>query len=149
MRGGDQDGVTSRAPFEVFDVTADIGIVAYGDTVRDLFENAARGMFALMTDPAAVRPERVVSVEARGEDLAVLLAAWLNELLFRCEVEGWVPADVHVREVAAGRALGDLSGEPADPGRHTFTHQVKAATYHLLECRKDGDRWRARVVFDV
>ena len=138
-----------QAGFESFEVTADVGIIAYADTLNELFATAARGMFALMVEPGTARPAKAISIEARGEDLPSLLVAWLNELLFRCEVEGWAPADVRVLEVEGGRVQGKLLGEPADPARHRFKGVVKAATYHLLECRREGGRWRARVVFDV
>ena len=135
--------------YESFEVTADVGIMAYGDTLNELFANVARGMFALMVEPGTARPAKLVLVEAHGADLPSLLVAWLNELLFRCDVAGWAPADIRVLEVKGGRVYGELLGEPANPARHRFKGVVKAATYHLLECRRDGDRWRARVVFDV
>lgn len=135
--------------FELFETTADVGITAWGETLEELFANVARGMFTLMVEAGTVRPVGVLSVEARGVDLPSLLVAWLNELLYRCETEEWAPADVRVVAVEGGRASGELAGEPAEAGRHQFKGMVKAATYHLLECYKDDDRWRARVVFDV
>jgi len=138
-----------RAGFESFEVTADVGIIAYADTLNELFATAARGMFAFMVEPGTACPAKAVLIEVQGADHPALLVAWLNEILFRCEVEGWAPADVSVLEAVSGRARGELFGEPADPDRHRFKGVVKAATYHLLECRKEGDRWRARVVFDV
>ena len=135
--------------FESFGTTADVGIMAWGETLEELFANAARGMFTLMIEADTVRPAGVLSVEARGMDLPSLLVAWLNELLYRCETEEWAPADVRVVAVGGGHASGELAGEPAEAGRHQFKGVVKAATYHRLECQKDGNRWQARVVFDV
>ncbi|MBI2882792.1 MAG: archease [Candidatus Methylomirabilis oxyfera] len=135
--------------FELFETTADVGIMAWGETLEELFANAARGMFALMVDPATVRSTGRLSIEARGGDLPSLLVAWLNELLDRCEAEAWAPSEVRVAAIGGGRASGELAGEPAEAGRHRFRGVVKAATYHLLNCQKDGDRWRAKVVFDV
>lgn len=135
--------------FESFETTADVGIMAWGETLEELFANVAKGMFGLMIDTATVRPTGLLPVEARGGDLPSLLVAWLNELLYRCDAEEWAPADVRVKAVEGGHVRGDLVGEPADHARHRFKGVVKAATYHLLECQKDGDRWRARVVFDV
>lgn len=135
--------------FELFETTADVGIVARGETLEELFANAARGMFALMIDADTVRSTGLLPIEARGSDLPSLLVAWLNELLYRCEAEEWAPVDVHVTAVEGGCARGELAGEPAETERHRFKGIVKAATYHLLECRKDGDHWQARVVFDV
>ncbi|MCD6326571.1 archease, partial [bacterium] len=33
--------------FKIFDTTADVGIIASGDSMESLFENAAAGMFNL------------------------------------------------------------------------------------------------------
>jgi SHS2 domain-containing protein len=135
--------------FESFETTADVGIMAWGETLEELFANTARGMFSLMVEADTVRPAGVLSVEARGMDLPSLLVAWLNELLYRCETEEWAPADVRVAVVKDGYVSGELTGEPAETGRHRFKGAVKAATYHLLECHKADDHWQARVVFDV
>jgi SHS2 domain-containing protein len=130
-------------------MTADVGITACGDTLETLFANAARGMFALMVEPGTVRPAEAIPVEVHGDDLPSLLVAWLNELLFRCESMEWAPADARVLSITGGRMRGELIGEPADHDRHRFKGVVKAATYHLLECRQDGGLWRASIVFDV
>ncbi|NJD69507.1 MAG: hypothetical protein C3F12_04810 [Candidatus Methylomirabilota bacterium] len=135
--------------YESFETTADVGITVWGETVEELFANAARGMFALMVDPATVRPAGLLSVEARGSDLPSLLVAWLNELLYRCEAEEWAPADIRVTAVEGVRATGELVGESIETGCPQLRGVVKAATYHLLECRQDNNRWCARVVFDV
>ena len=135
--------------FETFEVTADVGIMAWGDSLEELFANASRGMFALMIEPYTARRANVLPIEAHGIDLPSLLVAWLNELLYRCEAEEWAPSDVRILSIEKGRVRGELEGEPVDRDRHRFMGVVKAATYHLLECRKDGERWLAKVVFDV
>lgn len=135
--------------FESFETTADVGIIAWGESLEELFANAARGMFSLMVDVGTVRSTGLLPIEAQGGDLSSLLVAWLNELLYRCETEAWAPSDVRIIVIEGGRASGELVGEPADQERHRFKGVVKAATYHLLECRKDRDRWCACVVFDV
>jgi SHS2 domain-containing protein len=144
-----ETNIVQQPRFESFETTADVGIMAWGDSLEELFANAARGMFALMIEPGTARPADVLPVEADGTDLPSLLVAWLNELLYRCEVEEMAPADARVLAVGSGRVRGELAGEPVDRGRHRFKGLVKAATYHLLECRKEGNRWHARVVFDV
>ncbi|MGH7370101.1 MAG: archease [Candidatus Methylomirabilaceae bacterium] len=141
--------IMDRDGFESFEVTADVGVRASGETLDMLFANAARGMFALMVEPGTVRPAEGVPVEVHGEGLPSLLVAWLNELLFRCDAMEWAPADVRVLSIKGGRVRGELIGEPVDRDRHRFKGIVKAATYHLLECRQVGDLWRASIVFDV
>lgn len=99
--------------FESFETTADVGIMAWGKTLEELFANIARGMFALLVDAGTVHPTGILPVEARGDDLPSLLVAWLNELLYRCETEAWAPVEVRAVAVEAGHARGELAGEPA------------------------------------
>ena len=40
-----------RPPFEILEHTADVGLKAYGQTLPELFVNAARGMIALAIEP--------------------------------------------------------------------------------------------------
>jgi len=135
-------------PFEVVEHTADVGLVAHGRSLEELFANAARGMMHFLIDPAAVRPaeRRVRAVE--GGDREGLLVNWLNDLLLLLNADGFVPADFEVNELSDTRLRADVSGEPVDPQRHRFHLDVKAATYHQLYVRKN-EIWEARVIFDV
>jgi len=42
-----------------------------------------------------------------------------------------------------------IHGEPVDPARHHFRLDVKAATYHGLEVRREDGGWIASIIFDV
>lgn len=135
-------------PFEVIDHTADVGIVAHGETLPELFANAAAGMMHFMIPSEAVksRTSRPLTVEA--DDLSGLLVAWLNELLVLLNADGFIPAAFEVQEVNERRLAAVVWGEPVDPSRHQFRLDVKAATYHQVDVRKN-DEWNARVIFDV
>ena len=45
--------------FEVFEHTADVGIIAYGKTLSEAFENAALGMFDIILSNVLCRGIRV------------------------------------------------------------------------------------------
>jgi len=135
-------------PFEVIEHTADVGIVAYGRDLPELFANAARGMLHFMIDPDQVRPAVSRDLAVEADDLEGLLVAWLNELLLVLNGDGFLPAEFRVRSVTPDRVEATLQGEPVDPGRHRFRLDVKAATYHALSVRQT-DGWEAHVLFDV
>jgi SHS2 domain-containing protein len=40
--------------FEIINHTADVGIIAYGTDVEELFSNAALALFSLITEPESV-----------------------------------------------------------------------------------------------
>lgn len=141
-------GGTGVPPFEVIEHTADVGIIAHGQSLEELFANAARGMLHFLIDPAAVRPVERRAIAAEAGDREGLLVNWLNDLLLLLNADGFVPADFEVRDLSDTRLRADVRGEPVDPGRHRFHLDVKAATYHQLYVRKN-EVWEARVIFDV
>ncbi|MFQ5907355.1 MAG: archease [Thermoplasmata archaeon] len=132
--------------YEILGHTADVGIKAYGDGVNEIFENAALGMFDLMTDLSLVRPVGEVKVEVQAHDLGSLLVDWLSELLVLHEVDHAFFAEFGV--AIEGLALeGTARGEEVDPGRHRMEAQVKAVTYHKLEV--NPEEGYAVVIFDI
>lgn len=91
------------------------------------------------------------SLELDAPDLAALLAAWLRELLYLDEVEGFQYQasrfhGLEVGEDGAGRLQASVLGKDASGHR---TCELKAVTYHQLEVRETGGAWRARVYFDI
>lgn len=135
-------------PFEVFEHTADVGIVARGATLPELFSNAAAGMMAFIIPPALVRGAETRRLVAEADDREGLLVAWLNELLVLLNGDGFVPREFHILELSDTRLLAEVAGEPVDPARHHFRLDVKAATYHQLAITRN-DEWDARIIFDV
>lgn len=149
--------------FEIIDVSGDAGIMAYGKSIEGLFENAAVGMYTLMTNPDSIQEKRSIDVAVEKDSLEGLLVAWLNELIFRFEVDGFVGKRIVVTaststqgntscgsnadEPFAMRA--SLSGEDFDPSRHEGKLLLKAATYHNLRIEKKSNIWSSRIIFDV
>src|SRR3970282_2405730 len=97
-------------PFEVFDHTADVGIIAYGRDLAETVAHPARGMFHFIIDPSAVqeRERRTRTVEA--DDLEGLLVAWLNDLLVVLNGDGFIPGAFVVEEVTPDRLAARLVG---------------------------------------
>ena len=135
--------------FEVFNHTADVGIIVRAPTLTDLFQTAAEGMFSFLIDPLSVenRAWRARTVEA--DDREGLLVAWLNDLLMLLNADEFVPKAFVVDEVSDGHLRATVHGEPVDPARHHFRLDVKAATYHGLEVRREDGGWIASIIFDV
>jgi SHS2 domain-containing protein len=135
--------------FEIFPVTADKGIRAWGHDLPELFVNAARGLWSLMVEPGTVRREGMIPVEVKAADREALLVAWLNELLYLHEARGFVMADCAVRSLTDTALTAEMWGEPVDRMRHPLLGHVKAVTYHLLQVRPTEDGWEGQVVVDV
>lgn len=110
-------------------------------------------MVDLMYDPDAVRPLESMTVELTADDRELLLAAWLNELLYLLDAERLLFSRFEVRVACAEQAGWTLraaaAGEPRDPTRYAVRAIVKAATLHDLALRETAGGWEGRVLLDV
>lgn len=141
--------MTTQPPFETFEHTADIGLVARGRTLQDLFVHAAQGLVDLMVDPRQLSETSSVEVTVSAPDREALLVSWLNELLYLLDTRRFVPLTYRVTYLDDTRITAELGGDTIDPSRHTVRHMVKAATYHGLRLQRTDDHWEARVVLDL
>jgi len=133
--------------------TADVVVEAWGETIEEAFEEAARGMYAVMTETELVRPEVEHCVEVAGFDLENLLYRWLEELLVATDSEGLVFSDFTVHAVEKRGSdfylRGCARGERFDRERHRSKTGVKAVTYHLMRICEEGGSWKVRYTLDI
>ena len=78
---------SQRKKYEYLEHTADIKFQAYGDTLEEVFENAALAMFNVIIDTEKVSGETEREVLLTSPDLESLLVDWLSELLYLFEVD--------------------------------------------------------------
>jgi len=134
--------------FEFIDHTADIGIIAYGNSVEEVFVNAAYGMFSLIADLEKVAEVISRQVIAEASDQEELLVAWLNELLYLFDAEGVIFSRFEIADLRQQYLRAMAHGEKVDPARHNLKTQVKAATYYQLKLEKGND-FRAQIILDL
>ena len=135
--------------WELFAHGSDIGVRGYGATLAEAFEQAALGLTAVVCDPAAVRALQRVEIACQAPDHELLLADWLNALIYEMATGKLLFARFEVRlEGCALRA--EAMGEPVDRARHQPAVEPKGATYTELAVRRTpGGRWLAQCVIDV
>lgn len=129
--------------------TADVGIVADGNTFDDALAWVATGMFSVIADLDFVRESSSVDVHLESPDRESLVVDWLNELLYIFDANQFLPKtfDVSVNQDLTG-LTARCGGESVDLDRHVFYTDVKAATYHRLQVSSDAG-WNIQVVLDV
>jgi SHS2 domain-containing protein len=139
-------------PYHFIDHTADVAAELSGRSLDELFRSAAQALTDTVTDRfgvQAVDSERISLEAASIEDL---LVDWLNELLYRFEIQNLLAADADVSlrtERDRWHLDAIVRGEAFDPARHPSRVLVKSATYHSLEVIERGGEWHARIVFDI
>jgi SHS2 domain-containing protein len=138
-----------REPFKIIEHPADIGFIAYGGTVEELFANATLALLWLTCELSAVKETLALSVEVRGADVETLLFAWLAEVLAVADGEQLVFRRATVGDICEGKVRGTLLGESLDRTRHQTKTYIKAVTMHQLRIDETPDGWRAQVFLDV
>jgi SHS2 domain-containing protein len=136
-------------PFEILEHPADVGFLAFGETLAEMFANAALAMITLACDPETIRETEQRKIEATGEDVESLLFAWLAEILAVMDAERLVLRRVSVAFLDEGRVRGVAYGEELDREQHRTGVAIKAVTFHQLAVENTDDGWRARVFLDL
>ena len=134
---------------EFFEHTADIGIMARGATLAELFTRMAQGLIELIAEDSALEPQRTRAIQLSAEDAESLLLAWLQELLFWFSTDRFLPVEFALDEVTPTALRGQLRGDTFSPTRHAQGREVKAITHHLLEVRQRDGVWHGQVIVDI
>jgi len=139
--------------FEFIDHTADAGLKAFGKTVEELFENAATGMFSLITEPETVTAQDTEELAVEAYEYDELLKNYLSELLYLQVSKHSLYSKFKVKisdSVERIKVLeGTAKGEPFDPGKHVIATEIKTVTYHQLYVEKKKGYWEAQIIFDI
>jgi SHS2 domain-containing protein len=138
--------------FEIIDHTADIGIVAYGKTKREVFINAAKGMFEIIAgENRDLKENFYAKIKLEAKSLEDLLIAWLNELLYLSEVKLVILNKFIIKKLSDGQIKAEVGGTKINHLSIRVKREVKAVTYHRLEIKKDEESglWSAQVIFDI
>ena len=150
MAGARSPGLPGApAGYAYFEVEADVGIRAWGETLEEAFAEAALGACALAVTPEDVEARDRREVRAHGETPETLLVNWVNECLYVHELEGFAVRRAEVTELGPSVVFGFLHGEPIDPTRHRLGTVVKAATLHGLQVTRTPGRAEVQLVVDV
>jgi SHS2 domain-containing protein len=134
------------------DHTADVAADLDGRSPAELFVSGAQALTDTITALDAVRPLVTQPVTVQAPTIEDLLVDWLNELVYRFEVDNLLVATADLRvdqQDGRWRLSGTIGGERFEPARHPSRVQVKGATYHGLHVTGEHGTWTARVVFDI
>lgn len=142
-------------PYEIIEHPADVGFIACGRTLSELFENAGLAMCSLACALERIEERVQRQILARGADVESLLYAWLAEILAVADGEQLVFRRVsasHIQEPrdgVAGEAHGIAHGEAFDRERHAAGTYIKAVTLHQFSIERTPQGFRARVFLDL
>ena len=149
----------SKSKYDYFDVTADIGFYAYGESLEEAYENAGLAMFNVITDIDKVKKVESRELEIVSEDLVSLLYDYLEELLFLQDTEFLFFCDFKIDiEKIEDKESSNLEnykltcsayGEEINWDVHTHKSEVKAITFHKMCVKEDNGVFKLRAILDL
>jgi SHS2 domain-containing protein len=135
--------------FRFLNHTGDLAVEIYGQSLKDLYENAGQALFAVLTDPSKVEARVETAIALSYDNLETLLVDWLGELLYLHDAKELLFGRFEVESIENGCFEAKAWGESFQVGRHVIRTGVKAVTFHELEVKQERGRWRARVTLDL
>lgn len=137
--------------YRYLDHMTDAVIEAYGSTLEEAFENAARGLNDTMIDLADVAPREKIAISARGDDLHSLLFDWLDKVMLLLVADGFVMSEfkVSIRKNNGYSLEATAGGEKLDLKRHHYKVEIKAVTYHEMKISQHDNKTTLRFLLDL
>lgn len=137
--------------YELLDISGDVGLKIWGKTLEELFENAAEGMYSLITNARQIKEKKTIDFVTESSSLESLFVSWLNELIFHFDTYGFIGKAIKIDSFSLSkyRLNASVSGEDYNPQKHESKLLIKAATYHNLRIEKTGDIYKAEIIFDI
>ncbi|MBF0216580.1 MAG: archease [Candidatus Omnitrophica bacterium] len=131
--------------YEQIPHTADLAARIYGETLPELFANAAFAMFELIGEAVEGSRGEKSNVELEGADLEDILIRWLNELLYISFHNKIKLTRFEIKSLTGERIKAEVSGRPFS----AIIHEIKAATYHDVTISKTHQVYSVTIVFDI
>lgn len=123
--------------------TSEIELLIEDETPEAVFTEAMVALGDILGDVRGGEPV-THEVKISAPDRAALLAAWMEELVYLAETDGFIPHRIERLELDAATLEAVVGGERSVP-----QSLIKAVTYHRLEMKPVEGGWQARVILDV
>lgn len=130
---------------ELIDHTGEVEIHLEAPDLPSLFAEAGRALAELMLRELPTASGGWEEIAVRGRDRESVLVDFLNELIFRGEVEGKVFTRFEIEQAGSRAVVGRIGGVETEE----LATSVKAATFHGLEIEERPGGFSANVVLDV
>jgi len=135
--------------YELIDTTADLGFIARGADLIELFKNAFAAIDTLLFPDRKIMTfhqmnSREMSLNSQSPE--VLLIDFLNALLFHIYTESVMIIGIDIQAITPTTLNMRMDTSPWTSPPQL---EIKAATHHLLQITKKNTLLEARVYLDI
>ncbi|MBW2964374.1 archease [Candidatus Woesearchaeota archaeon] len=128
-------------------ITSDVVFEAYGQTLKDVFINAAEAMFSVICKLDRVQPRDERRIDVEADSVEDLMVNWLQSLIASVDIEEMFFSKFTITEIDESHLTAFVYGQPVAPELGETV--VKAVTYHQFEFKKTEEGYVCRVSLDI
>ena len=136
---------------KIFYTTADIGISVRGKTISELFQNAAKGISALLVKEVKEfeQDDKIEELKISAQSYESLLVKFLNELLYFYETDFLFFRKAEFFRLNENELKGQIHFKRLKEKAFIPNYEIKAVTYHNLKIIKKRVYYYADIIFDI
>ncbi len=128
--------------------TADIKFQAFGNSLKEAFENSALALFKTIYDKKIKEKEKF-KIKVQGNDLESLLYNFLEEVLVLIDSKNFLPAKIKILKFNKENFKIEAEVQGDDAENYQISMHVKAITYNEMFIKKIKNKFVAQVVLDI
>ncbi len=135
--------------YRFIDHTADVASEIYAKSLNELLRDSALAFYEAFAFTEKIEERMCERIEVEEDSIDYLLFSWLNEILYKFDVEhfGGKRVEVNVESNKSFKALGEIYGEIINSQK--IKVEPKAITLHNFKVEKKGDKYFAYIVIDI
>ena len=119
-------------------LTSDVAFEAYGNNLKELFENSAKALLSIICDVSKIEKKKKVEFSFYGEDIKEALYDFLSNIIAEIEINELFFSQVKILNI---KENGEISGSAVAYGEDISKDKgktvVKAITYHNFHIKKN------------
>jgi SHS2 domain-containing protein len=135
------------------DHTADAGVKIFGNTLEEIFINAASAMYHILGCDGPYPAGFTKKMEIKEEGLEILLVTFLNELNYYLSVRRTLLTPIQIlgiKKIKNNYVLSFQTGVVSlDPTVSEIMPEIKSVTYHNMNIQKKNNMYFTHVIFDL
>lgn len=139
--------------FKEIDHTADVGIVAYGESMEEMFVNAAYGMLHISYGNLSIDKDLSLKILVEEPDEYHLLVSWLTEINYLTLTQDFLIHEIKpfriLKSTYSLKMETEVTGIQAATFLDFYNREIKAVTYHQLKIEKKPTGFECQVIFDI
>lgn len=132
--------------YKIIGHTADLRLKVSAKSEKELFKEALAGMAAILKEKPEREEKISKEIEVESPDSISLLVDFLNEALYNAYSEKAVFPDAEFEIFSENKLKAKISGYKIKEG---FDEDIKAATYHEAEIKKENGNFAVTLIFDI